>query len=441
VINPSANVWCPLWFLVGCAAACGSGGGSANAEAGASGASATLPMYAQPGSMSAGSTGLSVPAGNGAVGAAGSGDEQLGPVALAPGGAGAAGASATPAVNEGMIEPPPIPAGDCNSPPAASPLVGWAAVTGNGVATTTGGGDAPPVTVTTLAQLQNAVLGTNPAVIFVKGVLAPGELRPGSNKTIVGICGAEFHGHMEITGATNVIIRNLAIVGFGPGNCSLDPGFDATVGCSSGDDAITVQRNAHHVWFDHCDISDGTDGNLDISNGANFVTISWTKFHYTARTDDVGDDSTGAAGHRYSNLVGGSDNTTADADALNVTWHHDWWADNVVERQPRVRFGENHLFNNYWASPATNYCVRAGIQAHILIENSYFDGVDSPHQFNNASDEQSASITVHGNVYDGTSGTQVTGGGGPAFTDPPYAYTLDDAAAVPELVRGGAGPK
>jgi pectate lyase len=407
-------------------------------------------MYMQPLSPSAGASGSTVPPGNmagaGAVAAAGSGSgsEQMSPVALAPGGSGSGGAGSSgptnPAMNGGM-DTPPVPPGDCNTPPPASPLVGWAAVEGNGVATTTGGGAATPITVTNLADLQAAVLGTDPAVIFVKGIMEPGELRPGSNKTIVGLCGAELHGHMEVSGATNVIIRNLKIVGFGVGDCALDPGFDPATGCSSGDDAITVQRNSHHVWFDHCDISDGTDGNLDISNGANFVTISWTKFHYTARTDDVGDDSTGAAGHRYSNLVGGSDNTVADIDALNVTWHHNWWADNVVERQPRVRFGENHLFNNYWASPTTNYCVRAGIQAHVLIENSYFDHVKSPHQFNNATDQMTASITVNGNVYDGTTGTQATDGAGPAFTDPPYDYTLDDVAAVPGLVEAGAGPK
>jgi pectate lyase len=85
--------------------------------------------------------------------------------------------------------------------------------------------------------------------------------------------------------------------------------------------------------------------------------------------------------------------------------------------------------------------VRAGIQAHVLIENSYFDTVKSPHQFNNATDQETANIAVNGNVYDATSGTQATGGGGPAFTDPPYDYTLDDAAAVPDLVQRGAGPK
>jgi pectate lyase len=436
-MNQSAYVWCPSWSLV-ClaAAACGSG---SDIAAPASGGPATVAMPAQPGSASAGSSGSSVSPGNapGASGGSGSGNEQMGPVTLTPGASGSGGGSSNPPMTGDTNQPP----GDCNTPPPASPLVGWAAVEGNGVTTTTGGGDATPITVTNLTDLQNAVLGTDPAVIYVKGVMDVGEIRPGSNKTIVGLCGAELHGHMEVSGATNVIIRNIKIVGYGVGDCTLDPGFDPATGCSSGQDAITVQRSSNHIWFDHCDISDGTDGNLDVTNSANFVTISWTKFHYTARTDDVGDDSTGAAGHRYSDLVGGSDNATVDADLLNVTWHHNWWADNVVERQPRVRFGENHLFNNYWASPTTNYCVRAGIQAHILIENSYFDGVKSPHQFNNATDEMTASITANGNVYNNTSGTQVTGGGGPAFTDPPYDYTLDDAAAVPALVQSGAGPK
>jgi len=164
-----------------------------------------------------------------------------------------------------------------------------------------------------LAALQAAVKGTTAAVIYVKGVMAAGTVTVGSNKTIAGICGAEIQGHVEMSGSVNVIIRNIKIVGYAVGNCALDPSYDSSLGCSSGDDAISLQQNAHHVWFDHCDISDGTDGNLDITKGADFVTVSWTKFHYTARTDNSGSDSTGASGHRFSNLVGGDDATTSDA--------------------------------------------------------------------------------------------------------------------------------
>jgi len=332
-------------------------------------------------------------------------------------------------------------ASNCTTPPDPSPLLGWASESGNGTTTTTGGGSASPVTVTSLADLQSAAKGTTAAVIYVKGVLAAGALTVGSNKTIVGLCSAEIHGHVEVSGSTNVIIRNIKIVGYGSGDCSLDPSYDSSVGCSSGQDAISVQKDAHHIWLDHCDISDGTDGNLDITNGADFVTVSWTKFHYKARTDNEGSDSTGASGHRYSNLVGGSDSKTSDAGKLNVTWHHNWWADNVVERQPRVRFGKNHVVNNLYTSTASNYCVRAGIEAQILIESNVFAGVKDPHEFNSTSDEATASITSKNNSYPNTTGTQATGGGGTPFTNPPYAFTADATATLQAAIQSGAGPQ
>ena len=329
--------------------------------------------------------------------------------------------------------------GSCTTPPDPSPLIGWASQSGNGTPTTTGGGSATPTPVTTLADLQNAAKGSTAAVIYVKGVMAAGSVSIASNKTIVGLCGAELHGHVSIS-SSNVIVRNIKIVGYAVGNCALDPSYDSSAGCSSGQDAISVQ-SGHHIWFDHCDISDGTDGNLDITNGADFVTVSWTKFHYTARTDNSGSDSTGASGHRFSNLVGGDDGTTSDAGKLNITWHHNWWTDNVVERQPRVRFGKNHIFNNLYTSTASNYCVRAGIQAQILVEDNVFSGVKNPQQFNSTSDQATAYITSSNNVYTNTSGTQATGGGGTPFTTPPYAYTPDATSGLQAAIQAGAGPK
>jgi pectate lyase len=357
---------------------------------------------------------------------------------MAAGGRFDAGEATTPTGGATSVD-----GGACTSPLEASALVGWAAVSGSGVATTTGGGSATPTTASTLAELQAAVKGTSAAVVHVNGILAPGTLSIGSNKTIVGLCGAEIHGHVEMSGSVNVIVRNIKIVGHGVGSCALDPSYDPAVGCSSGEDAISVQKNAHHVWFDHCDVSDGTDGNLDITNGASYLTISWTKFHYTPRTDPTGNDSTGAAGHRYSNLIGGTDTPSGydDANALNVTWHHNWWADNVMERQPRVRFGKNHVFNNLYSAAGNNYCVRAGIQAKLLIENNVFSGVKNPHVFNSTSDEGTASITADANAYLSTSGTKATGGGGTPFGAPPYAYTADAVSNLQAAIQAGAGPQ
>jgi pectate lyase len=346
-------------------------------------------------------------------------------------GSGAGGASAGGA-GGGKANP-----SDCTMPPPADAVIGWASVSGG----TQGGGMATPTMVTSFDALKSGAAGTQAATLWIKGSIT-GDLTLGSNKTLIGLCGAEFHGHVELSGSSNVIIRNLKIVGYGVGDCSKDPTYDASVGCSSGQDAMSIQKSAHNIWIDHCDISDGTDGNLDITNAADNVTVSWTKFHYTPRTDNAGNDSTGAEGHRFSNLVGGTDSpSTDDAHTLNVTWHHDWWADNVVERQPRVRFGKNHLFNNLWTSTQSNYCVRAGKQAQVWVEKGVFFGVKSPLQFNSTSDQGTANITSTDNVFTNTSGDMATGGGGPALTSVPYQYTPDPAQGLEQAIRNGAGPR
>ena len=324
--------------------------------------------------------------------------------------------------------------GDCTTPPAASALIGWAAESGMGVPTTTGGGTATPEIVTTLAAFSSAVSGTGAKVIYVKGKLAAGKVKIGSNKTIVGVCGGELHGSLGINGSSNVIIRNLTIVGYGVANCSLDPDYDSTVGCSSGNDAVTVNDQSHHIWFDHCDISDGTDGNLDITKGADYVTVSWTKFHYSPRTDSSGNDSTGAAGHRFSNLIGAADNVSGDKDHLNVTWHHDWWADNVDQRMPRTRAGKIHLFNNLFTATGNSYCSNAGQGAALLVENSVYSNVKAPFQI----DSTSVGLVSKGNTFPGSSGTMA--GARSAFT-PPYSYTPDATDSVQATVQANAGPK
>ena len=303
-----------------------------------------------------------------------------------------------------------------------------------GVMTTTGGGNAAPQTVTTLAAFNSAVSGTEAKVIYVSGKLSAGKIKIGSNKTIVGLCGAEIHGAVSLSGSANVIVRNLKLVGYGAGNCALDPDYDLAVGCSSGNDAITVNNQAHHLWFDHCDVSDGTDGNLDITKGSDFVTVSWTKFHYSPRTDDTGNDSTGASGHRFSNLIGAADNVAGDVGHLNVTFHHDWWADNVNQRMPRTRAGKIHLFNNLFTAKGNSYCSNAGQGAALLVENSVYNGVKAPFQI----DSNSVGLVAMGNTFPGSTGT--TTGTASAFT-PPYGYTPDSVANLQASIEANAGPK
>ncbi len=76
-----------------------------------------------------------------------------------------------------------------------------------------------------------------------------------------------------------------------------------------------------------------------------------------------------------------------------------------------------------------------------MLQGNYFDGVDTPHEFNGDDDETAFIALGSGdfaNVYDGTSGEQATGGGGQEFT-PPYDFTVDSVQGVPAAVMAGSG--
>jgi pectate lyase len=396
-------------------AAGNSGAGGTAGASGVAGASGQAGASGVGGGAGKGGSGGGIGAGGAAAGAGGHGGTTTtggttgsGGGAGAPGTGGAAGAT-------------------CTAPPAAGQLYGWASQPGAGyqgtsISTTTGGGNATPVTVTTLAALNSAAGGTAPAVIYVKGVLAAGTVKLGSNKTIAGICGAELHGHVDMSGSVNVIFRNLKVVGY---NCS-----DSPSECKSGADAITIVSSAHHIWVDHCDISDGSDGNLDITNGSDFVTVSWTKFWYsTKRTDPV----TGSTGHRFSNLIGAADGLAEDAGHLNITWHHDWWADNVAERMPRSRDGKIHVVNNLFTAAGNDYCSNSGNLSSLLVENNVYIGVANPLQ-----EDADGNMLSRNNVFTSTTGSKTSGGTG--FT-PPYTLTPDATGNLEATIRAQAGPR
>ncbi len=307
---------------------------------------------------------------------------------------------------------------------AACPLVpvGWAALPGGGFsAPTSGGCNATPVTVTTLSALTTALTGFQNKVVRLNGTVT-GTINLTANTTLEGMSGARINGAIVIDGAINVIVRNLTIVG---NNCS-----DAS-DCQDGADAVSINGGAHHVWVDHCDISNGSDGNLDVVDAGDFVTVSWTKFSYSGTSRD----------HRFSNLIGDGDGETADAGKLGVTFHHCWWADRVVERMPRVRYGRVHLFNNLWTSSGNEQTVQVGYNANVRLENNVFIGVANPI---NSSDynPNNAAVTSSGNTYTSTTGS--TANRGTAWTPSSiagYTYMLEPTSGVEAAVRAGARPQ
>jgi len=298
-------------------------------------------------------------------------------------------------------------------------MIGYATLNGG----TTGGAGGPMVTVSNFTDFEFYVDNdTGPFIIQVLGTINLGgsNVRVRDNKTIIGLgTNATLVGDLKVAGNNNVIIRNLNFT---------NPG-------GAGDnDGLTLQ-DCLNIWVDHCTFYDGNDGNLDITHGADWVTVSWCRFFYT----DPG------ASHRFSNLVGHSDsNAGEDAGKLHVTFHHNWWGQNVHERMPRVRFGRIHSFNNYFNSPGNNYCFRVALGAEVRIENNYFLDVHNPWEVY-VTTGTTGKVYAADNIQVGTSfsvgdddKTLLVPGTDTVFV-PAYSYTLDAAALVPNTITNYAG--
>ena len=281
------------------------------------------------------------------------------------------------------------------------PMAGFATQNGG----TTGGKGYSEVTVDNVSDLKSYAKAGN-KIIYVKPGTYMGPVEVGSNVTIYGYQGAIIAqpasgSAMKLSGSKNVIIRNLKFKGAGAHD-------------DDDEDCLQVNHESKNVWIDHVDIYDGHDGNLDITNASDYVTISWTKFSYTSAS----------TGHQFSNLIGNSKTKTSDRGHLNVTFHHTWWADGVVERMPRVRFGKVHVANNLFDSKNASYCVRAAIEADIRIERNVFIGVQKALDLYTSDGAITAAQMIENyeeNVKKPQAGT------GTAFT-PPYSMRLTDVS-------------
>lgn len=308
-------------------------------------------------------------------------------------------------------------------------LYGWATVYGDGIGSVTGGGNASPQLVTTLAEFERLAGDNVPRVIVISGKITCGSYGTliGNNKTIVGIDkNAEIYGGVRIHNANNIIISNLNMHGTWP---------------NSGPDDCLEIKNSHHLWLNHLNIWDSTDGNMDITLGSDYITVSWCKFWYSPEAHDgVNPEQT----HRLSCLIGsGTGHDDTDMDRLKVTYHHNWFADTLDQRMPRVMYGRSHIFNNYYSCKGNTYCIGADCYASVLVENNYFKDVKNPHQFS-YDNGFPACIAARGNIYDNTSGKKDTGQHNEdSYTVPfetaPYDYWLNSAKDTAEIVQAYAG--
>ena len=196
-----------------------------------------------------------------------------------------------------------------------------------------------------------------------------------SNTSIIGMDNAKLKGVNLVLDSDNVIIRNIQFESPYDYFPSWDPNDGSEGNWNSQYDSISI-KGGTHIWIDHSSFQDGPetvekyfgrkyehrDGLVDITNEADYITISYSTFE----------------NHNKTMLIGSSDSKISDEGKLHVTLHHNYFH-NVVQRLPRVRFGQVHVYNNYFASDTTNgeyvyaYALGVGKNSQIYAENNVAD--------------------------------------------------------------------
>ncbi len=328
------------------------------------------------------------------------------------------------------------------------------AVVGYG-AQTTGGGDQPPVFVSSFTEAEAALAayraafksGSQRALVIrytgkfdfstITDVCRQHtldsrilQIKEMENVTFEGAPGSSGNFGIKINRAKNVIIRNMTL-GLLPG------GGDS--------DAITIEGNGtngdvEHVWIDHNDLFSSTkddcpgagdtefDGLIDIKKGARYITISYNHIH----------------DHQKTGLIGHSD---SDDMERYVTFHHNFY-DNVVSRTPLHRFGYIHVFNNYY-----NRILSSGINVRMggvaLIESNYFENAVNPVTSRYSNEPGYWDLRDNYVVHDSitwTAGSDTLANAEnwqstAAFpsSELNYSYVPDEARCVKEIVMANAG--
>lgn len=368
--------------------------------------------------------------------------------------------AAAAAANPAVTGPVPAPIAERQH----APLDGWAAREGG----TRGGALAAPAHVYTVrdrAQLAAALAAPAPArIVRVAASIDMSDGRPFSdnadqakrgtvripaNTTLLGVApGAGFvNASLLVADVSQVIIRNLAI----RNPCDVAPRWDANDGpkgnWNSQFDGISVSH-AHHVWIDHNSFTDAPetddhaavengklkqchDGALDITQGSDFVSVTYNHF----------------AQHEKNMLIGSSDRAASDQGHLRVTLKANLF-EHVAERAPRVRYGQVHLFNNYYFGDRRhpvyghNYSIGAAHASHLVSDANVFDvaGAKSCRQVVRDPGASAGVFADNGSLLNGQPLADCPLAGDAGW-QVPYAYTPLPAAQVAAHVRNHAGPR
>jgi len=208
-------------------------------------------------------------------------------------------------------------------------------------------------------------------------------LKPGSNKTLVGIGSGAFLNRIGLVIQTqsNIIIRNIKftmknvpisrtdenkVVAWvnGAAKTLSDPDC---IGMQADDTTVPVaKRFTRNIWIDHCEFFnedpskmvdvDRYDGLVDGKNNTSNVTISWCHFH----------------DHHKASLMGKGNSDDYDR---HITYSHNWFQ-NILSRLPLIRFGKVHMLNNYMLTSENGSNAR--INSDLYIEGNHYQDSKKP---------------------------------------------------------------
>jgi pectate lyase len=347
---------------------------------------------------------------------------------------------------------------------ATAPADGWASQAGGTVA----GANAVTeqiYTVTNRAQLLAAIAngGATPKIIKLAGTIdmtegrpytstadqsARGAVRLKSNTTLIGdgTNAGLVNGHIIVSNASQIIIRNLHIVNPCDVGPQWDPNDGATGNWNAAYDAIGIS-GSDHIWIDHNSFTDAPvtdnylpienghvkqchDGALDITNASDYVTVSYNVF----------------GEHDKNNLIGSSSSATGDEGKLRVTFSNNVFRA-VQSRAPRVRFGQVHLFNNYYVGDKkadvykNSYSIGPGTNAKVLSNANVFEIANAANCdaiIRNPGDATAGTFKDSGSLLNGAPLGTCALAATPGWS-PPYAFTPRPAALVKANALAMAG--
>ena len=347
---------------------------------------------------------------------------------------------------------------------ATAPADGWASQAGGTIA----GANAVTeqiYTVTNRAQLLAAIAngGATPKIIKLAGTIdmtegrpytstadqsARGAVRLKSNTTLIGdgTNAGLVNGHIIVSNASQIIIRNLHIVNPCDVGPQWDPNDGATGNWNAAYDAIGIS-GSDHIWIDHNSFTDAPvtdnylpienghvkqchDGALDITNASDYVTVSYNVF----------------GEHDKNNLIGSSSSATADEGKLRVTFSNNVFRA-VQSRAPRVRFGQVHLFNNYYVGDKkadvykNSYSIGPGTNAKVLSNANVFEIANAANCdaiIRNPGDATAGAFKDSGSLLNGALLGTCALAATPGWS-PPYAFTPRPAALVKANALAMAG--